>query len=376
VAEIRSRNERGCDRITTPMRDKSCILLISDRRDRNQRLADTLTRLQSCQTVGLLDGEFAAEAACAVVLDVGLSVPTNVDRLRQLVTKSRTSSAPVIALLREDTHLERVQAAALGATIQLSVGGSLFDVFNAVAPIIQSAMPAEDLSAAENLERAGRDLRTIFTGAASGAGVGREVVGHATSAVIAAITRGGIRQWLEIVWTYDDATFQHCMLVTGVAAEFAARLGFSVADQNRVVTAGLLHDVGKSKIPLAILNKPTALTNDEQIVMRTHPQVGYELLHTQGEYESDVLEVVLRHHEFLDGSGYPDGFAGVQVTDMVRLVTICDIYAALIERRPYKQPIAPPAAFKVLQDMEGKLEGPLVRAFAGVAYGATAREFA
>jgi HD-GYP domain-containing protein (c-di-GMP phosphodiesterase class II) len=101
--------------------------------------------------------------------------------------------------------------------------------------------------------------------------------------------------------------------------------------------------------------------------MRTHARIGYELLREQGDYEPEILEVVLRHHELLDGSGYPGGLAGPQIYDLVRLVTICDVYAALIERRSYKQAMEPAVAFKILQEMEGKLEGALVRAFAQVA---------
>ena len=90
--------------------------------------------------------------------------------------------------------------------------------------------------------------------------------------------------------------------------------------------------------------------------MRAHARIGYELLREQGGYEPELL-VVLRHHELLDGSGYPDGLVGSQIKDLVRLVTICDIYAALIERRPYRQVMEPAQAFKILQEMEGKLEG-------------------
>ena len=102
-------------------------------------------------------------------------------------------------------------------------------------------------------------------------------------------------------------------------------------------------------------------------IMRTHARIGYDLLRGQGEYEPEILEVVLRHHELLDGSGYPDGFAGAQINDLVRLVTICDVYAALIERRAYKQAMNPASALKILEKMEGKLEGVLVRAFSQVA---------
>ena len=184
---------------------------------------------------------------------------------------------------------------------------------------------------------------------------------------MAAIAEGGIRQWLDVVWTYDEATYQHCLLVTGLAAEFAASLQFARNDQENVTRAALLHDLGKAKIPLAILNKPGALTGEEIAIMRTHAKIGYELLRGQREYEPETLEVVLRHHELLDGSGYPDGLAGPQINDLVRLVTICDVYAALIERRPYKKAMDPASAFKILKEMEGKLEGALVRAFSQVA---------
>jgi HD-GYP domain-containing protein (c-di-GMP phosphodiesterase class II) len=115
------------------------------------------------------------------------------------------------------------------------------------------------------------------------------------------------------------------------------------------------------------LNKPGALTREEMAIVRTHTTVGHEFLCKQGAYEPELLDVVLHHHEMLDGSGYPDGVAGAQINDLVRLVTICDIYAALIEHRSYKQPMEPARAFKTLADTEGKLEGALVRAFERVA---------
>ncbi len=177
----------------------------------------------------------------------------------------------------------------------------------------------------------------------------------------------GIREWLEIVWQYDNATYQHCLLVTGLAVEFARTLKFSTSDQQLLTRGALLHDIGKAKIPLTILNKPDALTPEEAAIMRTHVSLGCEMLRAQGNYDSELLDVVLRHHEMLDGSGSPDGVGEAHISDLVRLVTICDIYAALIERRPYRPPLDPAQAFKVLQDMEGKLESALVRAFAPVA---------
>jgi putative nucleotidyltransferase with HDIG domain len=349
------------------MPNDDSILLISDRGDRNRPLANRLSLLRGCQVVALYEDEAVVQTPGAIIVDVDLCSPTNIDRLRQVMARARSEAATVIAVLRDETHVERVQATAIGATVLLPAGQVFCGALDVLAPVIRTVLPPEELRPDENIEQARLDLQTIFAGAASGIEVNPALVANATSSVIAAVAQGGIRRWLDVVWTYDDLTYQHCLLVTGLAAAFAAQLKFCAADQNSVVRGALLHDVGKSKIPLEILNKPDVLSANELIVMRQHVRLGYDLLVDQGGYEPDLLEVVLRHHELLDGSGYPDGLAGSQVTDLVRLVTICDVYAALIERRPYKQPIEPTAAFNILRDMEGKLEGPLIGAFDAVA---------
>jgi putative nucleotidyltransferase with HDIG domain len=230
-----------------------------------------------------------------------------------------------------------------------------------------SGQPGIILKTTANAERARQQFRTIFSGVARGELVSKTIVDDAVTSVMTALGDGEIRRWLEIVLTYDDATYQHCLLVTGLAAGFALDLQFSNGDQKRMVKGALLHDIGKARIPHAILNKPAALTEAEMAIMRTHPSLGYQILRNQGDYDREVLDVVLQHHELLDGSGYPDGLAGAEIGDLVRLVTICDIYAALIERRPYRPAMEPLQAFKVLQQMENRLEGALVRAFERVA---------
>ncbi len=95
-------------------------------------------------------------------------------------------------------------------------------------------------------------------------------------------------------------------------------------DSYRLTKAALLHDVGKTKIPLSILNKPGRLTDDEMAVMRTHAALGYDMLE-HGGFSRKCCMVVRSHHEMLDGSGYPDGLRAPEIPDLVRLVTICDI---------------------------------------------------
>ncbi len=357
------------------MPDSGGILLISDWPDRGKELAVRLGSLGACRLVGLEQKQSTTGSPIAIVLDVDFARPSGIERLRELLLAPRQSATPIMAILRSETHLQRVQASALGASTLFPAAASFAEIAVGIGRIIAPAPAATPAKAgaaiiatpAENVQQARFQFATIFSAAGSGETVERVVVEQATDSVVAAISDGGIREWLDIVWTYDDATYQHCMLVTGLAAAFARSLRFADKDQKYLVRGALLHDVGKSKIPLAILNKPGRLTDEELVVMRTHAKAGYDLLREQGQYEPELLEVVLRHHELLDGSGYPDGLAGAQINDLVRLVTICDIYAALIERRPYKQPMAPSRAFGILQEMGVKLEAALVRAFAGVA---------
>ena len=87
---------------------------------------------------------------------------------------------------------------------------------------------------------------------------------------------------------------------------------------------------------LGILDKSGPLTPEEMEEMRQHPRRGFEALATQGGFPPEMLGVVLHHHEFLDGTGYPDGLNGKEISDIVRLTTIVDIYAALVEKRAYR----------------------------------------
>jgi putative nucleotidyltransferase with HDIG domain len=352
------------------------ILVISDRPDRGRDLALRLGGLCVCRTIGLYDQQATAQSLAAVVTDVGFRNSADIERLRDLLSQLFALATPVVAILRDNSHLERVQAVAVGASFLVAPDASISEILAVLAPIIRPAIPwvepATSLAPAQNIEQARLQFVTIFNEAAHGERVGRTDVDRATASVMAAITESGIRQWLEVVWCYDEGTYQHCLLVAGLAAEFAATLQFTTSDQKQLTKAALLHDIGKAKIPLTILNKSGALTSDEAAIMRNHARIGYELLRGQGDYEPEQLEVVLRHHELLDGSGYPDGLDGPQINDLVRLVTICDIYAALIEHRSYKRAMEPALAFKILLDMEGKLEGVLVRAFARVAENAAA----
>jgi HD-GYP domain-containing protein (c-di-GMP phosphodiesterase class II) len=157
------------------------------------------------------------------------------------------------------------------------------------------------------------------------------------------------------------------LLVAGTSVAFAQILGFSRADQERLSFAALIHDVGKARIPLGILEKPGPLDAEEMEIMRQHPVFGFEALKPGSKVPSEMLDLVLHHHEYLDGSGYPDGLRDGEISDLVRIMTISDIFGALMERRSYKPPLSAQAAYKIMTDMTGKLDLDLLRVFGSVA---------
>ena len=114
-----------------------------------------------------------------------------------------------------------------------------------------------------------------------------------------------------------------------------------------VELGAVLHDIGKVRVPEAILNKPGPLTEDEWAVMRTHPEVGERILRPIQSLQA-ILPIVRHHHERWDGTGYPDRLAGRAIPLGARIVAVCDAYRAMTEDRPYRKALKDPEARREL----------------------------
>jgi putative nucleotidyltransferase with HDIG domain len=261
------------------------------------------------------------------------------------------------------------QAYALGAT---SIISRPKEAVLKVAEIEHAETAAEDDAAdpALEMDEGVAAFASIFSNARRGKPMKLADAQRATSKIITRVGQDGLSTWLDEVRRYHQGTFQHCLLVTGVAVAFGLDVGFSGGDVSRLGMAATLHDIGKARIPLSILDKPGRLDPEEEEIIRRHPAIGYDLLKGVRGINPEILDGVRHHHEYLDGSGYPDGLSGSQISDLVRLLTISDIFAALVESRPYKPPMPRPDAYQILCGMEGKLEGALLRAFRNVALAA------
>jgi putative nucleotidyltransferase with HDIG domain len=133
---------------------------------------------------------------------------------------------------------------------------------------------------------------------------------------------------------------------------------------------GLLHDMGKLAVPAHLLNKPGRLTPDEYNQVKEHAAAGARILREFDQsHMVSVYEIVLHHHERLDGSGYPHGLGGSQISLPVRIVAVADVYDALISNRPYRSAMTHNEAMAVLRQevAEGRLDGALVQVVGQVA---------
>ncbi|MGL1863343.1 MAG: HD-GYP domain-containing protein [Pseudodesulfovibrio sp.] len=140
---------------------------------------------------------------------------------------------------------------------------------------------------------------------------------------------------------FDEYTYTHCINVAILAVILGKKLGYSREKLELIGMAGVFHDVGKSVIPTKILNKPGKLSDGEMNVMRTHPLRGYQSLKEQAGIPIEVLRGALEHHEKYDGSGYPRGLKGDEISDVARLLAVVDVYDALTSKRVYKDPMPP-----------------------------------
>jgi putative nucleotidyltransferase with HDIG domain len=295
-------------------------------------------------------------------------VVDNIAALKEVFAK--LSHVPKrIFLLDRKSRLSTVQAFALGATQVLQSSTHEADLLRELADEARSGIAA-DIAASPGQEIANigaAAFGSMFSAVSSGKPVDMADAKAVGGRIAASIAEDGLTNWLEIVRRHHEGTFQHCLLVTGVAIDFGLSLALARPDLERLYSAAMLHDIGKAKIPLAILDKPGRLEPNERAIIETHPAAGYDALRGNADVSSEILDAVLHHHEYLDGSGYPDKLAGASIPDLVRILTISDIFAALIEHRAYRASMPRPQAYEIIKNMKGKLEAPLVAAFKDVA---------
>lgn len=151
----------------------------------------------------------------------------------------------------------------------------------------------------------------------------------------------------------DAYSFAHCVNVSTLAVVFGHYLGYNEENVRLLGLAGMLMDIGKQFVPAGIVNAPRRLNPDEMVLMQKHSRLGYEALLKNKAIPESVRLAVLEHHERLDGSGYPDGKKGGEISEMGLILAILDVYDALSSNRPYRKAIAPTEAMTTVYGMCG-----------------------
>lgn len=344
------------------------MLLITDRVEESRLLERMLALWGPCSVIDLKsDANLSVGTHRLIVTNVELSNKLVVDSVRSALGQYRRSGTPYLCLLNDQSPRATIQAQAIGATTVLPASTSANELLATVSRILDGDEASDASDGPAKFRRhfvaATAALADMLGAAANGTALPMRVIDAGVDSINQAADKADLGAWLDVVWNHDDLTYQHCLLVAGLAAAFGRELGFAPDDRKLLTCAAVLHDIGKARIPLEILHKSGKLAPEEWNVMRGHPALGHEMLVKSGGFAPQVVEAARSHHEYLDGSGYPDGLRDDQISDVVRIITICDIYAALIERRAYKPPMPAEQAYGILREMGSKLDAALLRAF-------------
>ncbi|MGX1171243.1 putative nucleotidyltransferase with HDIG domain [Bradyrhizobium sp. USDA 372] len=309
-----------------------------------------------------------SQTPVAIVIRAELRDVDNIAAIKQRAAKLAKVGKRIF-LLEHTSHVCISQAYALGATLVLPSTVGRTKLLAALADPADgpSASSGDTLQSDNAVETAATAIASMFAAVTLGQPLDVDGAKEAGRQIAERITRQGLTEWLMTVRRHHEGTYQHCLLVTGLAIDFGLSLGVGRADLERLYSAAMFHDIGKAQIPLAVLDKPGRLDATERALIETHPAAGYDFLKDHDGISREILDAVRHHHEYLDGSGYPDALCGESIGDIVRILTISDIFAALIEHRHYKPTMPRAEAYDVLCGMNGKLEKALVRSFKQVA---------
>ncbi len=288
------------------------------------------------------------------------------DRLPKLLAASGYSNTPQIFCMsfedkvRLARRLSDIPAKAASVPITRE---ALFEHIHEIAPSLRGECSGRAAKAQANLQSVGHEFVFAFEGAAIPPADTIAALSQATTLIDEALDILGFDAWLATIEQHHSYTARHCMSVAGFASQWAQCLGCSPRERARLTEAALLHDVGKINVPIEILDKPIELDDDQRILIESHAADGCAILSAEPTTSALAKDVALSHHELLDGSGYPHGIGGSEISDPIRCMTIVDIYSALVDRRAYKPPMDPFEVLDVMRSMTGKVDMTFLDAF-------------
>lgn len=249
--------------------------------------------------------------------------------------------------LSDEAVLKRIQSSTREVWIDVKRGKHPFT--SSRTPPVAAPVPAPKDTAPASIDkelararlicgRAKAAVMTMFTDAR----MGRSMNTKDVDLLVEEISNSVMRHphaliSLSRLKTSDEYTYMHSVAVCALMVALARQMQLDDELVREAGVAGLMHDVGKMMIDPEILNKPDRLTFDEYEAMKHHPQAGLEILQKCHKVTRPVMDVCLHHHEKVDGSGYPHGLKGEEISVLAKMGAICDVYDAVTSDRPYKK---------------------------------------
>lgn len=301
-----------------------------------------------------------------MLISFDLTNRDKVIRFRNFCKETKSDRIPKIFVADTSNSPNATQMEGLQASQTISKPIDIPELLAAVGrlfPEFGEEMGSKPDSSVETSQKCFATLNAITKMVKSGNRISKKHVEENARDICKTMGDGTTVDWLAAVNNHHSYTFRHSLHVAGLTYAFAEYLGFNDRDRNKMVTGALLHDVGKAKIPLALLDKEGPLNLKEQMLYVQHPTFGVQILKNDGCWDPLTLNLVLEHHEYLDGSGFPKRLAGDRIIDPVRMLTIADVFSTLVDKRSYKDVLEPKKAMKKLFSMAGKLDMDMVKAF-------------
>lgn len=231
--------------------------------------------------------------------------------------------------------------------------------------VVAVSMDAEMGRAAQIVGKSKVAVVSMFTEARMGKAIEAEQAMPLVEEIAFSVMRNpGALIGLARLKTADDYTYMHSVAVCALMIALSRQLKLSDEETREAGLAGLLHDIGKMAVPAEILNKPGKLTDAEFVSVKEHPAAGYQMLLEAKGVGSIALDVCLHHHEKMDGSGYPKGLEGDQISLYARMGAVCDVYDAITSNRPYKAGWCPAESLRKMSEWSrGHFDDRVFQAF-------------
>jgi putative nucleotidyltransferase with HDIG domain len=239
------------------------------------------------------------------------------------------------------------------------------------SPEIKPVLKPTRVSAAEEQENAKRVIKSSKKAVASmfhevrmGKAVNAEAALQLVDDIAASVARNeSALISLVRLKNKDDYTYMHSVAVCALMIALANELGLSEAETKQAGMAGLLHDIGKAGIPIEVLNKPGALTDEEFTTVKLHPECGHAMLVQANITDEVVLDVVLHHHEKVNGMGYPNKLKAEEISLFAKMGAVCDVYDAVTSNRPYKDGWEPGVSLHRMAQWADHFDDSVFKAF-------------